>query len=111
MAAGYLPYPDKTYASNPDTYQAQSPDLSWMWWRTPPAPGAKPKKPSYKFNLAEYRKYLPGMPTKNPIADVPNWQTGGRQAPFTGLGQGEMKWLYLGGAALLAYVLMTRKKK
>lgn len=51
----------------------------------------------------------------NPLADVANWQTGGRQTPSNGIfgamGQGgNMLWWYAGGALVLAVVLMRRKK-
>lgn len=46
----------------------------------------------------------------NPLADVANWKTGGRQAPFNLPGSGDMTWWYIGGAVLLAAVLMRRKK-
>jgi len=46
----------------------------------------------------------------NPLADVANWTTGGRQAPFSSMAKSEMLWWYVGGAVLLAAVLMRRKK-
>lgn len=46
----------------------------------------------------------------NPLADVANWTTGGRQAPFSSMAKGDMMWWYIGGAVLLAAVIMRRKK-
>ena len=48
---------------------------------------------------------------KNPLSDVANWDTGGRQPPPMPWGATDMKWYYLGGAVLLAWVLMKRRKK
>jgi hypothetical protein len=46
----------------------------------------------------------------NPLADVANWKTGGRKSPFGSMADGDMTWWYIGGAVLLAAVLMRRKK-
>lgn len=46
----------------------------------------------------------------NPLSDVPNWDTGGRKAPSATDTNGDMMLWYIGGAVLLAAVLMRRKK-
>jgi len=46
----------------------------------------------------------------NPLADVANWKTGGRKTAFGAMGDGTMTWWYIGGAVLLAAVLIRRKK-
>ena len=48
--------------------------------------------------------------TPNPLADVANWKTGGRKAPFSSMGKDDLMMWYIGGAVLLAVVLMRRKK-
>ena len=51
-------------------------------------------------------------PDANPLADVPNWFTGGRQtSPAAAMAGDTMQinWMYIAGAAAVAFLLFRRK--
>lgn len=59
---------------------------------------------------APMAKFVPNT-QGNPIADVPNWQTGGRQAPNPWMSNSTTPYYIIGGALLIAAVLMRRRGK